>query len=193
MGHVPSGTMELGTAPQEDIPSILGGKLSSTNSLREELNRGNQCSQRAWGPAGPRGGTAKSPGRDGAGRLSVVRPGRPKCRAAVFGQDGGPYRVRHFSSGQGVDGRGLQDGRGLVGTAGGWWGQRGTIEDGRGRWGTTGDDRGPPGTARVMSHDVKRISLEVHDFGLASAGGPSAGTIVPCSPSGPHLPGRSPS
>jgi len=41
------------------------------------------------------------------GRLSVVRPGRPKCRAAVFGQDGGPYRVRHFSSGQGVDSRGL--------------------------------------------------------------------------------------
>ena len=29
------------------------------------------------------------------------RPGRPKCRTAVFGQDGGLYRVRHFSSGQG--------------------------------------------------------------------------------------------
>ena len=36
------------------------------------------------------------------------RPGRPKCRTAVFGQDGGPHRVRHFSSGQGVDGGGLQ-------------------------------------------------------------------------------------
>jgi len=45
----------------------------------------------------------------------------------------------------------------------------------------------------VMSHDVKRIRLEVYDFGLASAGGPSAGTIVPYSPSGPHLPGSSPS
>jgi len=56
-----------------------------------------------------------------------------------------------------------------------------------------GDYRGPPGTARVMSYDVKRIRLEVHDFGLASAGGPSAGAIVPYSPSGPHLPGRSPS
>ena len=74
--------------------------------------------------------------------------------------------MRHFSSGQGVDGRG--------------W--RGTIEDSRGRWGTTGG-RGPPGTARVMSHDVRRIRSEVYDFGLASAGGPSAGTIVPCSPS----------
>jgi len=41
---------------------------------------------------------------------------------AVFGQDGGPYRMRHFSSGQGG-------------------GRQGTIEDGRGRWGTTGDCR----------------------------------------------------
>jgi len=39
--------------------------------------------------------------------------------------------------------------------------------------------RGPLGTARVMPYDVKRIRLEVYDLGLASAGGPSAGTIVP--------------
>ena len=45
----------------------------------------------------------------------------------------------------------------------------------------------------MMSHDVKRIRLEVYEFSLASTGGPSAGTIVPYSPSGPHLPGRSPS
>jgi len=73
--------------------------------------------------------------------------------AAVFGQDGGPYRVRHFSLGQGVDGRR--------------------------RWRIAGDGRGL--RARVMSHDVKRIRLEVDDFGLASAGGPSVGTIVPYS------------
>ena len=39
-----------------------------------------------------------------------------------------------------------------------------------------------PGTARVMSHDEKRICL-VYDLNLASTGGPS----------GPRLPGRSPS
>ena len=44
-----------------------------------------------------------------------------------------------------------------------------------------------------MSHDVKRIRLEVYDFSLAGTGSPSAGTIVPYSPSGPHLPGRGPS
>jgi len=95
--------------------------------------------------------------------------------------------VRHFSSGQGVDGRGWPE------TVGDGWGRPEKDEDGLGRWGTTGDRRGPPGTARVMSHDVKRIRLEVHDFGLASTGGPSAGTMVPYSPSGRHLPGRSPS
>ena len=55
------------------------------------------------------------------------------------------------------------------------------------------DGRGRPGTARVISHDVKRIRLEVYDFSLASIGGPRDGTTVPYSPSGPHLPGRSPS
>ena len=44
----------------------------------------------------------------------------------------------------------------------------------------------------MMSHDAKRIPL-VYDFSLANTGGPSAGTIVPYSPSGPHLSGRSPS
>ena len=43
----------------------------------------------------------------------------------------------------------------------------------------------------MMSHDVKRICLEVYDFRLASTGCLSAGTIVLYSPSGPHLPGRS--
>ena len=65
--------------------------------------------------------------------------------------------------------------------------------DGGERLGTAGDCRRRPGTARVMSYDVKRIRSEVHDLILASTGGPSARTIVPYSPSGPHLPGRSPS
>jgi len=57
--------------------------------------------------------------------------------------------------------------------------------------GGTAKSPGRDGTARVMSHDVKRIRSEVYDFSLASTGGPSAGTIVPYSQSGPHLPGRS--
>ena len=48
------------------------------------------------------GGLPRAP--DGTGRLAVVRPGRFKGRTAVFRQDGGPYRVRHVSAGQG-DGR----------------------------------------------------------------------------------------
>ena len=59
--------------------------------------------------------------------------------------------------------------------------------------GPAGDCRGGQGTARVISHDVKRIRLEIYDFSLASTGGPSAGTIVPYTPSGPHLPWCSPS
>jgi len=51
---------------------------------------------------GPAGGLPRAP--DGTGRLTVVRPGRFKGRTAVFRQDGGPYRVRHVSAGQG-DGR----------------------------------------------------------------------------------------
>jgi len=45
----------------------------------------------------------------------------------------------------------------------------------------------------VMSYEVKRIRSEVYDLNLGGTGGPSARTIVPYSPSGPHLPGRSPS
>jgi len=69
----------------------------------------------------------------------------------------------------------------------------GTAGDGQGRPGTVEDGRGLQWTARVMSHEVNRIRLEVHHLNLASTGGLSAGTIVPYSPSGPHLPGRSPS
>jgi len=59
------------------------------------------------GPGGARrGGLSRAP--DGTGPLSIVGPGRPK------GKDGGPYRVRHFSSGQGTAG----DGGGRLGTAG---------------------------------------------------------------------------
>jgi len=39
----------------------------------------------------------------------------------------------------------------------------------------------------AMSHNVKGIRLEVYDFSLASTGGPGTGTVVPYSPSGPHL------
>jgi len=44
----------------------------------------------------------------GMGRLSVTSPSQPKGRTAVFVRDGVPYRVRYVSSGQGVDGGGLQ-------------------------------------------------------------------------------------
>ena len=49
-----------------------------------------QCSQAS-------GGLPRAP--DGTGRLGIVRLGRPKRKTAVFGQDGGPYRVRHVSAG----------------------------------------------------------------------------------------------
>jgi len=55
------------------------------------------------------------------------------------------------------------------------------------------DGGGLPGTAREQSHEVKRIRLEVYDLNLASTGGPIGRTIVPYSPSCPHLPERSPS
>jgi len=57
-----------------------------------------------------------------------------------------------------------------------------------GQDGRVGDGGRPPGTTRVMSHDGKRILLEVHDINLGSTGGPSARTIVPYSPFSPHLP-----
>jgi len=53
-----------------------------------------------------------------------------------------------------------------------------TVGDG-GRPGMVRDGGGLPGTARVMSHEVKTIRLEVYDLNLASTGGPSARTIVP--------------
>jgi len=69
----------------------------------------------------------------------------------------------------------------------------GRVGDGAEGVRPAGDGKGPPGTIRVMVHDVKVTRLEVYDFGLAGAGGPSATTIVPYSPSGRHFPGRSPS
>ena len=50
------------------------------------------------GARGPAGGLPRAPDR--TGRLAVVRPICPKGRTAVFGKDGGPYRVRHVSTGQ---------------------------------------------------------------------------------------------
>jgi len=110
-------------------------------------------------------------GWDGTGRLSVVRPGRPKGRTAVFGRDGWPCGVGHVSSGQGER----------------------TAGDGGGRPGMVSGGGGLPGTTGVMSYEVKRIRLEVYDLNLASTGGPGARTTVPYSPSGPHLPESSPS
>jgi len=79
--------------------------------------------------------------RDGS--LLSVRGG-PKCRTAVFGQDAGPYRVRHFSSGQGGGRRGMaRDGGG----------RQGTIEDGRERVRTArycGGLRGTAGDGRRL-------------------------------------------
>jgi len=63
---------------------------------------------------------------DGTGRLSVVRPARSKCRAAILGSGGRPYGVKQ--------------------------GQSGTLGDCRGLWRTAGDSTGGYGTARVMSH-----------------------------------------
>jgi len=50
----------------------------------------------------------------GRGQLSIIHPGQPKGRTAVFGQDGGPYRVRHVGSGHG--GWTAGHGRGLLET-----------------------------------------------------------------------------
>jgi len=66
----------------------------------------------------------------GMAQLSVIRPGRPKGRMAVFGQDSGPYRARHFSSGQG-------GGRRRTGEDACKWG--GMTEDGGGQRGKAGD------------------------------------------------------
>ena len=63
-----------------------------------------------------RGGLPRAP--DGTGQLSVVRPGQPKGRTAVFGQDGGPYRVG--------------DGRGWPEMVWDCWGRLRTAWDGGG-------------------------------------------------------------
>ena len=89
------------------------------------------------------GGLPSAPG--GTGRLAIVRPGRPKGRTAVFGQDGGPYRVRYVGTGK-------EDGR------------QGTVGDGRDWLRTAGDCGGRPGTARVMFHDATMIISEVYDL-----------------------------
>jgi len=60
-----------------------------------------QCSQRSGVSIGPRGGTAKSPGRDGTAKFGP----RPSWKP----QDGGPCKVRQISVG---------DCPGLRGTAG---------------------------------------------------------------------------
>ena len=66
--------------------------------VNDEKDRGS-VRNRPGARRGPAGGLPRAP--DGTGRLAVVRPVRPKGRTAVFGQDGGPYRVRHVSAGQG--------------------------------------------------------------------------------------------
>ena len=66
--------------------------------------------------------------------ISVLnRPGRPKGRTAVFGQDGGPYRVRRYCRAGGMD-RGGRPGMGVDGR-----GRLRTAGDGEGRWETPGD------------------------------------------------------
>ena len=60
-------------------------------------NAPNSVRRRPGARRGPGGCLPRAP--DGTGRLAVVRLGRPKRRSAVFGQDGGPYRVRHVSAG----------------------------------------------------------------------------------------------
>ena len=57
------------------------------------------------------------------------------------------------------------------------------MGDGRAWVRTAGDGGGRPETRRMMSHDIN----------LAGTEGPSARTIVPCGPSGPYPPWRSPS
>jgi len=69
--------------------------------------------KRPGAPRDPVAGMPRTP--DGTGR---VRPVRPRGRPAGFGQDVGPYRARHVSSGQG-----------------GWW----TAGDSSGWQWTVGD------------------------------------------------------
>ena len=78
------------------------------------VQRDRQCSQRVRGPVGPGGGTAKSPGPEGDGKMQST---------PVLVEDGGPCKVRHFSVGK------AGDYRGLWGTVGDYGGLRGTTGD----------------------------------------------------------------
>ena len=71
---------------------FFGKRLFPEDKLKEFSVR-----RRPGARRGPGGGLPRAP--DGTGRLAIVRPGRPKRKTAVFGQDGGPYRVRHVSAG----------------------------------------------------------------------------------------------
>jgi len=62
---------------------------------------------------------------------------------------------------------------------------------GGGPQGMAGNGGGLQRTARVLRKDVRRIRLVY--INVAGTGGPRGRTIVPYSPSGPHLPSRSPS
>ena len=57
------------------------------------------------------------------------------------------------------------------------------------RWpGIVRESGGRLGTGQVMSHEVKRICLELYDFKLASTGGPTARIIASYRQSSVHLP-----
>ena len=88
-----------------DLPKVLDPRDSIIFSLCELEAHVISVPNHPGARRGPAGGLPRA--RDGMGRLSVVRPGRSKCRTAVFGQDGGPHRVRHFSSGQGGGRQGM--------------------------------------------------------------------------------------
>jgi len=124
-----------------------------------------QCSQPSGAPVGPGGGTAKSPGRDGAagrgpsssfiptcratlendrtGRQNAVRSRPRSSRTAVIRKDDKPHDVRHLL---------VWDGKCLHRTAGDDGGRQGTAENsGRPRGTTVGDgeDRGRRGRQRT--------------------------------------------
>ena len=77
---------------------------------------------------GPLGGLPRAP--DGTGRQNAVHTRPSNLRTAVLMEDGGPYKVRHFSVG---------DCRGLPGTTGDCGGLPRTAGDCGGLPGTTGD------------------------------------------------------
>ena len=77
---------------EKQVRILREGLLQSLMIVDEDSVRSRPGARR-----GPAGGLPSAP--DGTGRLAIVRPGRPKGRTAVFGQDGGPYRVRHVGTG----------------------------------------------------------------------------------------------